>query len=86
MFNTIVSNIPGPPFDFYLAGARVQAMFPMGPLLFGSGLNFTVVSNATRLDVGVLACPDLVPDAWDVAGLVQPALDELVEAAASLSD
>ncbi|MBG7603437.1 MAG: wax ester/triacylglycerol synthase family O-acyltransferase [Actinobacteria bacterium] len=86
VFNTIVSNIPGPPFDFYLAGARVQAMFPMGPLLFGSGLNFTVVSNATRLDVGVLACPDLVPDAWDVAGRVQPALDELVEAAASLSD
>lgn len=84
VFNVIVSNVPGPPFDLFLAGARIEAMYPMGPLLFGSGINFTIVSNATRLDFGVLACPDLVPDVWDIADRIQPALDELVEAATGL--
>ena len=80
VFNVIVSNVPGPPIDLYLAGARIQAMYPMGPLLFGSGINFTIVSNATNLDVGVLACPDLVPDVWDVAARIPRAFDELLDA------
>lgn len=84
VFNVIVSNVPGPPFDLFLGGARIEAMYPMGPLLFGSGINFTIVSNATRLDFGVLTCPDLVPDTWDVADRIQPALDELIEAANDL--
>ena len=77
VFNVIVSNVPGPTFDMYLAGARVESLFPMGPLLFGSGLNVTVVSNSERLDVGLLTCPDLVPDGWEIAQHVAPALDEL---------
>lgn len=80
VFNLIVSNVPGPPFDLYLAGARIESMYPMGPLLFGSGLNVTVVSNAERLDVGLLSCPDLLPDAWQIADRMQPSLDELADA------
>lgn len=81
VFNVIVSNVPGPPFDLFVAGARIEAMYPMGPLLLGSGINVTIVSNATRLDYGILACPDLVPDAWHVAARIAPAFDELVAAA-----
>jgi WS/DGAT/MGAT family acyltransferase len=80
VFNLIVSNVPGPPFDLFLAGARIESMYPMGPLLFGSGLNITVVSTADRLDVGLLSCPDLVPDGWDIARHVPVALDELAAA------
>jgi hypothetical protein len=80
MFNVIVSNVAGSPVDIYVAGARVESFFPMGPLVLGSGLNFTVVSNASELDVGLLTCPDLVPDAWDVVNRLQPALDELAAA------
>lgn len=81
VFNVIVSNVPGPQFDLYVAGARIDAMYPMGPLLFGSGVNVTIVSNATRLDYGILACPDLVPDPWDIAGRLAPAFEELLDAA-----
>ncbi len=84
VFNLIISNVPGPPFDLYMAGARVEAMFPMGPLLYGSGINFTIVSTATRLDFGLMACPDLVPDPWDIADRIRPALDELVTASLDL--
>ncbi|MDH3755769.1 MAG: wax ester/triacylglycerol synthase family O-acyltransferase [Acidimicrobiia bacterium] len=81
IFNLIISNVPGPPFDLYLAGARIEAMFPMGPLLYGSGVNFTAVSSPERLDFGLMACPALVPDPWAIADKVQPALDELSTAA-----
>ena len=51
--NLIVSNVPGPPFDLFMAGAKVEAMYPMGPLLYGGGLNVTVLSSADRLNFGL---------------------------------
>lgn len=84
LFNLIISNVPGPPFDLFLAGARVDAMYPMGPLLYGSGINFTVVSDASQLHFGLLSCPALVPDPWTIADLLPDALDELLAAAEAL--
>lgn len=81
VFNLIVSNVAGPPTDLYIAGARVEAMYPMGPLLYGSGVNATVVSTSDRLNVGFLACPDLVPDVWALADQVEPAFEELRDCA-----
>jgi WS/DGAT/MGAT family acyltransferase len=65
--NLVVSNVPGPPIPLYCAGGRVEATYPMGPLIEGSGLNFTVLSNMGNLDFGVMACPELVPDVQDLA-------------------
>lgn len=73
----VVSNMPGPPIPLYLAGARVDAVYPFGPLLPGSGLNITVLSNMGNLDVGLIGCPDLVPDLWDVAEGFPTAVAEL---------
>jgi len=84
VFNLIISNVPGPPFDLFLAGARVEAMYPMGPLLVGTGVNFTVVSDANTLHFGLLSCPALVPDPWDIADRLPGALDELLAAADAL--
>ncbi len=57
----IVSNVPGPDFPLYLAGAEVVGMYPFGPLMEGSGLNISVLSLNGHLDIGLIACPDLVP-------------------------
>ena len=73
----VVSNMPGPPIPLYLAGARVDAVYPFGPLLPGSGLNITVLSNMGNLDVGLIACPDLVPDLWEIAEGFPAAIAEL---------
>lgn len=81
IFNLIISNVPGPPFDLYVAGARIEALYPMGPLLYGSGVNFTVVSAKDHLDFGLMACPSIVPDPWAIADRIGSALDELVAAA-----
>jgi WS/DGAT/MGAT family acyltransferase len=77
----VVSNMPGPPIPLYCAGARVDAVYPFGPLLPGSGLNITVLSNMGNLDVGLLGCPDLVPDLWDIADGFPAAIAELLAAA-----
>lgn len=70
--SVIVSNVPGPDFPLYLAGAEVVGLYPFGPLMEGSGLNITVLSHNGRLDVGLIACPDLVPDLDDLlAGIVR---------------
>ena len=79
--NLVVSSIPGPPVPLYIAGATLEATFPMGPLIEGSGLNVTVLTNLGNVDVGILACPDLVPDVADLARGFERAVAELCKAA-----
>jgi WS/DGAT/MGAT family acyltransferase len=76
-----VSNMPGPPIPLYWAGARVLATYPMGPVGEGMGINITVLSNMGRLDLGVLACEETVPDVWDIAEGFSQAVTELKLAA-----
>ena len=80
LFNAIVSNVPGPPMPIYLAGARVSATYPMGPLITNTALNLTVLSQTDDLDVGVIACPDLVDDVGAIAAGFVAGVGELVEA------
>lgn len=79
--NIIVSNVPGPPFPLYFAGAEVVAAYPMGPVMEGCGLNVTVFSYLDSIDVGFMVDRELVPDVWAMATEVEPALAELVAAA-----
>src|ERR1700710_2185546 len=78
--NLVVSNVPGPQVPLYFLGAQVKAMYPLGPIFHGSGLNITVMSLSGTLDVGLISCPDLLPDLWDMADDFQVALDELLDA------
>ena len=81
MANVVVSNVMGPPIPLYLAGARVDAIFPLGPLLPGVGMNITVLSNLDRLDIGVMACPDVVDDVWEIVESLPDALKALLSEA-----
>lgn len=81
IFNVTISNVPGPPFPLYSVGARMVANYPIGPIAEGGGLNMTVMSYLDRLDFGLLACPDVLPDVWGLAEGLPLALEELVTAA-----
>lgn len=76
--NLVISNVPGPQIPLYFLGAEVKAMYPLGPIFHGSGLNITVMSLSGSLDVGLISCPELLPDLWDMADDFEVALDELV--------
>jgi WS/DGAT/MGAT family acyltransferase len=78
--NLILSNVPGPPIPLYLAGARTAGLYPLGPIMDGAGLNITVLSQGDRIGFGLITCPDLVPQVWDIADAVPKALEELVNA------
>jgi WS/DGAT/MGAT family acyltransferase len=78
--NLVVSNVPGPQVPLYFLGSKVKALYPLGPIFHGSGLNITVMSLTGTLDVGIVSCPELLPDLWDMADDFAVALDELVGA------
>jgi len=81
LFNVTISNVPGPNFPLYSAGARMVAMYPLGPIADGGGLNMTVMSYMGTMFFGLNACRDLVPDVWNIARGLDEALDELRKAA-----
>ncbi len=74
LFNLIISNVPGPPVPLYLAGAQLEANYPVSVIADGSGLNITVLSYLDRIDVGIVADRDQMPD---VARLIDAMGDEL---------
>ncbi|MDY6996221.1 MAG: wax ester/triacylglycerol synthase family O-acyltransferase [Actinomycetota bacterium] len=78
--NLVVSNVPGPQVPLYLLGCEVTGMYPLGPVFHGSGLNMTVMSLSGNLDVGIVSCPELLPDLWDMADDFEVALGELLDA------
>jgi hypothetical protein len=81
LFNVTISNIPGPNFPLYSAGARMVAMYPMGPIMDGGALNMTVMSYMGSVYFGLVADRDAVPEVWDIARHVDDALVELKKAA-----
>lgn len=79
--NLIVSNVMGSPLPLYMAGAKVIAIYPFGPLIEGTGLNITVVSNNGEMNIGLIACPDLVPDLDHLMSGILAGVDTLLAAA-----
>ncbi len=78
IYNVTVSNVPGPPFPLFLAGARMVGMYPVGPVTEGIGLNITVMSYCGMVYFGLNACRETVPDLQVFPSLLQESLDELV--------
>ncbi|GAA5076225.1 WS/DGAT/MGAT family acyltransferase [Thermocatellispora tengchongensis] len=79
--NLIVSNVPGPQFPLYIAGARLLAHYPVSVITdVSGGMNITAFSYDGRLDVGIVGCREMVPDVWTLPGYLREALTELAEA------
>jgi diacylglycerol O-acyltransferase len=79
LFNLFVSNVPGPQLPLYIAGARVEGVYPISAVTdMTGGLNITLFSYDGDLDFGLVACREMVPDVWNLIGYLQEALAELV--------
>jgi diacylglycerol O-acyltransferase len=84
--NLVISNVPGPPVPLYFMGARIAALYPLGPVFHGAGLNITVMSNAGEVHVGAIACRESVPDADALVRHFPAELERLRKAVSELSD
>jgi hypothetical protein len=78
VFNVTISNIPGPRFPLFLAGARVVGMYPLGPVIDGAGLNMTVMSYYGTACFGLSGCRESVPDIAALPRMIVESLDELL--------
>jgi WS/DGAT/MGAT family acyltransferase len=85
-FNVTISNVPGPAFPLYSAGARMLAMYPMGPVADGGGLNITVMSYMGQMFFGLVACRETVPEVWNIAHYINDSLEGLKKAADRAAD
>jgi diacylglycerol O-acyltransferase / wax synthase len=82
--NLVLTSVPGPRVPLYCAGARMETMFPLGPIFDGAGLNVTVLSYTDKVCIGFLTCPDTCPPVQQLADAVPAAVAELVAAAVAL--
>lgn len=81
MFNTVVTNVPGPPVPLYMAGARMVSSFGIGPVMDSMGLFHAVTSYCGQIGIAVTSCREMLPDPAFYAECLQASYDEICEAA-----
>ncbi|WP_110181969.1 WS/DGAT/MGAT family O-acyltransferase [Nocardioides solisilvae] len=80
-FHLSVTNVPGPQFPLYAAGAQMLESYPVHPLLPGHALAIGVTSYDGRVFYGITTDRDLLPDADVLGQCVVEALEELKDSA-----
>jgi diacylglycerol O-acyltransferase / wax synthase len=80
-FNLVVSNVPAPQIDLYLAGARLVASYPAMPLGETCGLSVACSSLGGTMAFGLTADWDLVRDAESLARGIERGVADLLAAA-----
>ncbi len=80
LFNLVVTNVPGPQFPLYAAGARLLAMYPVLPLARSQALSIGLTSYDGGVFYGLNADRDTMPDLDVLASCLEDALAELLAA------
>jgi WS/DGAT/MGAT family acyltransferase len=79
MASVAISNVPGPPVQLYMAGARMAHFYPVSIASHGVALNITVQSYAGLLEFGLTACRRVLSqdESYELIGYLQNALKEI---------
>ncbi|MGH8965080.1 MAG: WS/DGAT domain-containing protein, partial [Actinomycetes bacterium] len=80
-FNLVITNVPGPQFPLYAAGAQMLESYPVQPLLPGHALAIGVTSYDGGVYFGINADRDALPDVDVLGQCIEESLEELVESA-----
>jgi WS/DGAT/MGAT family acyltransferase len=81
LFNLTVTNVPGPQFPLFLLGRELSRIYPLVPIVENAALGIAIMSYNGRIDFGLLADYDALPDVDDVAVGLEGAIGELAAAA-----
>ena len=77
LFNVVVTNVPGPQFPLYAAGARLLAAYPVVPLAKGQAVSIGLTSYDGGVYFGLNADRDAMPDIDVLTQCIADALAEL---------
>jgi WS/DGAT/MGAT family acyltransferase len=79
--STCISNVPGPDFPLYCAGARMVDYYGLGVLTPGMGIFHLVFSYAGKITLSVLADRDIMPDPETYHDFLVSSYEDLYRAA-----
>jgi diacylglycerol O-acyltransferase / wax synthase len=83
--NLICTNMPGPPTERYLAGARVDRIHPFAPVALGVPLSIALMSYGDSYGIGIDTDPAAIPDVERLHDDLRAAVDEIEHCASSRS-
>jgi len=81
IFNTVITNVPGPNFPLYSMGSRMVANFGLGPVAHGVGLFQPVIGYNGQITISVNSCRDMMPDPAFYCDCLTEAFEDLKKAA-----
>jgi diacylglycerol O-acyltransferase len=81
LFNVVVTNVPGPQFPLYAAGAQMIDCYPVVPLAKGQAVTIGLISYNGGVFYGMNCDRDSMPDIDVLAGCIEESLGELLETA-----
>jgi diacylglycerol O-acyltransferase len=76
-FNLVISNVPGPKQPLWMAGARLDAFYPLSIPTVGQALNITVTSYVDSMEFGLTGCRRHVPHLQRLLTHLETSLDAL---------
>lgn len=79
--DVVITNVPGPQFPMFMAGAEMVETYPIPPLRPRHALSIGVTSYDGGVYYGISADRDALPDLDVLGQCVREALDELVDSA-----
>jgi WS/DGAT/MGAT family acyltransferase len=71
-----ITDIPGPTFETYLAGARVERMYAFAPPS-GAAVNVSLFTSADRASIGIAVDSAAVPDSRQLASCLNDGFEDV---------
>lgn len=75
--NLICTNVPGPAAPRYLAGAKIEAIYPFAPVALGTPLSIALMSHGDTYGIGIDTDPAAIPDPELLRRYLDAAVDEI---------
>jgi WS/DGAT/MGAT family acyltransferase len=85
LIQTVVTNVPGPPFPLYVLGRRMVELYPYVPLGMGIRVAIAIFSYEGTLTFGLTGDFDGMPDLEVLGQGIRAGFDELTKHAAEIS-
>jgi hypothetical protein len=78
LYNLTISNVPGPRFPLYAAGARVRTTYPVIPIPDGHALSIGVLTYDGGVHFSAYADPDALSGLGRLPLMIEDAIEELI--------